>query len=75
MDTTIGENTTFDFVISTTDNTFIDKNVVMKNILITFDDNSMNFWSSLCARSVLLDEILQLNHGGFKFKNHSQYSF
>ncbi|KAL1576399.1 Serine/threonine-protein kinase Tel1 [Candida albicans] len=68
MDTTIGENTTFDFVISTTDNTFIDKNVVMKNILITFDDNSMNFWSSLCARSVLLDEILQSNHGGFKFK-------
>ncbi|KAG7663890.1 uncharacterized protein J8A68_002578 [[Candida] subhashii] len=49
--------TTFDFMVSTRDDPAIDRNVVFKNILGTFDNNKLSFWSILTSRSMINDEI------------------
>lgn len=49
--------TTFDFLVSNRDECDIDRNILFKNILGTFDNNKLSFWSVLTARSMINDEI------------------
>lgn len=72
VDTTMGDNTTFDFMVASLDDISFDKNVVLKNILATFDDNSMNFWSLLSARSIITDSISQIGSSRIKSSHASQ---
>ncbi|KAL6454284.1 TEL1 Serine/threonine-protein kinase TEL1 [Candida maltosa Xu316] len=72
LEPSYGDNTTFDFTVTTTDNVTFDKNVVLKNILKTFDDNSMNFWSMLSARSIVTDSISQIGSSRVRSSYASQ---
>ncbi|EGW32355.1 uncharacterized protein SPAPADRAFT_153174 [Spathaspora passalidarum NRRL Y-27907] len=55
--TFINSNTTLDILLSNSDEGDFNRNVIFKNILGTFDNVKLNFWSLLASRAIILEEI------------------
>lgn len=56
-------NSTFDLPLPTNDSeSLFDINIILKNVLNSFDNDELNYWSLMVARAIIYDSIHRLIH-------------
>ncbi|CUM52324.1 Serine/threonine-protein kinase TEL1 [Debaryomyces fabryi] len=61
-------NSTFDFPLLTNDSeSLFNVNIILKNVLNSFDTDELNYWSLMVARAIIYDSLQRLIHIDKKF--------